>query len=448
MSSIASPSGANEDASEPLRLLPQRERLIASIVELVEDGDYAGVSVAALARHARVSSATFYKLFADKNECFLAGYRSLANELSEEVRRAVTEREASTAWQAALQTVLEFAAERPAGMLMLDEEAIVAGRLAVEERSRLLDAIGRIVEEPDGYQLELPARVLAGAAFRISALPTGAGDDVPNPALEEAFITWAGCYEKNAARERRWRLEPVAGIEAGPPDFAAGLAPPQRGARGRNRLTPEQTMTNQRERILHAVAEISLRKGYTETTVTEVVAEAGLAREVFYQHYRDKEDAFLAAYDLGFQALAGQCAAAFFTSEEWPERVWQALQAFTDFMVNFTAFAHLGMVEAYAIGTEATSRMKERVMGFTIFLEEGFRQNTKASELPALTSPAIAATIFEIVYETMRQRRERELAGLLPLIGFIALAPFLGVGRADEFVRGKLRAGGGRPGGR
>jgi AcrR family transcriptional regulator len=443
MSSVTRALGARVKVSETQRLLPQRERLIVSIVELVEDGDYAGVSVAALARHAHVSSATFYKLFADKRECFLAGYLSLAAELTERVRRAVEEREAIPAWQSALRALLAFTAERPAGMLLLTEEAMIAGPAVVQARAQLIDAIDRAIDEAAEHRLSVPGRVLVGALFRLDAMQAradpGHGEAVMG-ALEDELASWMRCYADDASTEERYRLEPVAGIEAGPPDFAAGLVPPQRGPRGRNRLTPEQTATNQRDRILHAIAEVSLRKGYGETTVAAVVAEAGLAREVFYQHYRDKEAAYLAAYDLGFQTLVGQCAAAFFTSEEWPERVWQALRVFIDFMVNFPAFAHLGMVEAYAIGPQATSRMKERVTGFTIFLEEGYRQGARAGGLPALTSQAIAAAIFELVYETLRQRREHELPGLLPLIGFVTLTPFLGVDRTDEFIQGKVAA--------
>ncbi len=441
MNGVARASGSHWKSGETQRLLPQRERLTVSIVEVVEASGYTSVSVAALARHAHVSSATFYKLFADKRECFLAGYLALAGELTSRVWQGVEERETVPAWQAALQAMRAFATERPAGMLLLSEGAMIAGPAAAQARAQLIDAIERTIVEAAEYPLSLPGVVLVGALFRLEALRARADAAQEKGivgTLEDELTSWLRCYENNASPERRWQLESIAGIEAGPPDFAAGLVPPQRGRRGRNRLTPEQTATNQRDRILHAVAEISYRKGYGNTTVTAVVTEAGLGREVFYLHYRDKEAAFLAAYDLGFQTLVGQCAAAFFTSEEWPERVWQTLRVFIDFMVNFPAFAHLGMVEAYAIGTQATSLMKERVMGFTIFLEEGYRQGARASELPALTSQAIASAIFEIVYEAMRQRRERELPGLLPLIGFVALAPFLGVGRADEFVRGKV----------
>lgn len=383
MSNLKSPPGSHEDA-EVQRLLPQRERLIASVVELVEDVGYARVSVAALARHAHVSSATFYKLFADKRECFLTGYRSRARELIERVGRSVAARGTMPAWQAALQALLTFAAEHPGGMLLLGEEAIVAGAAVVEERAQLLGAIVHEIETAHNDRPGLPAKVLGGAVLRLYALRAGAdASEGSLTELEDGLVSWMACYEDGAASEQRWGLAPVEEIEAGPPDFAAALVPPQRGTRGRNRQTPEQTATNQRERILHAVAELSHRKGYSETTVAEVVAGAGLAREVFYQHYRDKQDAFLAAYDIGFQTLAGQCAAAFFTAEEWPERVWQALRAFTDFMVNFPAFAHLGMVEAYAIGPHASVRLKERVMGFTIFLEEGYRQDAKIQRAPS-----------------------------------------------------------------
>jgi len=54
---------------------------------------------------------------------------------------------------------------------------------------------------------------------------------------------------------------------------------------------------NQRERILSAVAQAASELGYAEMSVQAIIARAGVSRRTFYEHSKNKEDAFLAAYD-------------------------------------------------------------------------------------------------------------------------------------------------------
>src|SRR3954470_22993998 len=67
--------------------------------------------------------------------------------------------------------------------------------------------------------------------------------------------------------------------------------------RGRHRLTREEVQTSQRERMLLSMAEAASVKGYAKTTVADVIKRARVSRETFYEHFSDKEDCFLAAYD-------------------------------------------------------------------------------------------------------------------------------------------------------
>src|SRR5215510_10299498 len=61
---------------------------------------------------------------------------------------------------------------------------------------------------------------------------------------------------------------------------------------GRHGLLRSFVAANQRERI-QAAAEL----GYAEMSVEAITARAGVSRRTFYEHFKNKEDAFLAAYD-------------------------------------------------------------------------------------------------------------------------------------------------------
>jgi AcrR family transcriptional regulator len=61
----------------------QRERLIAAMAEVSAERGYAEASVAEVAKHAGVSTATFYRQFKDKRECMLVSFEELFGRLLE-----------------------------------------------------------------------------------------------------------------------------------------------------------------------------------------------------------------------------------------------------------------------------------------------------------------------------------------------------------------------------
>jgi AcrR family transcriptional regulator len=117
----------------------QRERLIAAMAEVCAERGYAAVTVADVTRQAGVSTASFYRQFADKRECMLASFEELFGRLLEEVGR-VCER------KAAIGTAVELlGADLPTARL-LTVEVLAAGEEGVKLQhaaiERLADRLG------------------------------------------------------------------------------------------------------------------------------------------------------------------------------------------------------------------------------------------------------------------------------------------------------------------
>ena len=89
----------------------QRERLVASMAEVCAERGYAQASVAEIAKRAGVSSLTFYKQFAGKEDCLLAAHRQLLGRLLEEVDRVTGEEGSET--RAVVHTALALLAADP-----------------------------------------------------------------------------------------------------------------------------------------------------------------------------------------------------------------------------------------------------------------------------------------------------------------------------------------------
>ncbi len=133
-----------------------------------------------------------------------------------------------------------------------------------------------------------------------------------------------------------------------------------------------------------------------------------------------------------------ETAAAFFAGESWPERVWEAGRAFTGFLEANPLIAHIGFVEAYAVGGEAVKRVEDSHVGFTIFLQEGYQAYPQPTPPSRVALEAIAASTFEVAYRLTREESGRGMAGLLANMVDLALAPFMGAAEANRFIDGKL----------
>src|SRR5690349_18005257 len=97
---------------------------------------------------------------------------------------------------------------------------------------------------------------------------------------------------------------------------------------GRHGLPREFVVSNQRERILVGVSRAVSEHGYAAMRIEDVIAHARVSRRSFYDHFANKEEGFLAAYDLILAQLHDGIAAAHAIEGAWPSRVRRALSAF------------------------------------------------------------------------------------------------------------------------
>ncbi len=180
-------------------------------------------------------------------------------------------------------------------------------------------------------------------------------------------------------------------------------------------------------------------KGYAAATVTDIVSAAGISRDVFYGHFANKYEAYLAAQEYGTQNLLEACAAAYFTGDSYPERVWLALQVLVLAVAGNPGLTHLRVVECYAAGTAAIEQTEQLKRAAVIFLQEGFTASPTAARMPRLAAHAITGAVFESFYGQASRGELAELPRQLPLLTYLATAPFIGPKRAIAAVE-KLSA--------
>jgi AcrR family transcriptional regulator len=132
----------------------QRARMLSAAARVVAELGYGGMSVARVAASAGVSRRTFYEVFEDRDDCFLALFDDALARAGGIVHEAVVEADAISGpleWRervrAGLTALLRFVDEEPALGSLLVVEALGGGPRVLEGRAHAIDALIEIVHE-------------------------------------------------------------------------------------------------------------------------------------------------------------------------------------------------------------------------------------------------------------------------------------------------------------
>jgi AcrR family transcriptional regulator len=421
------------------------ERLAEGMVLSTSRRGYAHASVSAIIAAASVSRPTFYEYFEDREDCFVGTLEHLQGELERRVDEALDDATDQATWETVLRALVGYARAEPAHARFVMGEALSGGSRALESRERALSAIaGRLrratlAQDPEPKHLpDLEPRAALGGIYRMIAARLRRSWPI-SVELGDELIGWVDAYIRPAAACRWIAPTPDQSLIASPPAPEAPFqVMPSAFGRGGPRASREQIAENQRMRVLYATAKLAETKGYNATTVVDIVKLAGVHAKTFYAQFADKQDAFEAAHELGFQQIMDVTVKAFFSVEGWPQRSWEAMHAFTQLLQASPLLAKATFVEAHAVGASAVQRIEDAQVAFLFFLQEGLVLTETPP--PRVSMEAIIATLFEITYMQARSSEKLQIAGMLPQIAQIWLVPFLGAQNTDKLIDSRTTA--------
>jgi len=197
---------------------------------------------------------------------------------------------------------------------------------------------------------------------------------------------------------------------------------------------------SRRELILAAMIRVVGSKGYKETSVADVIEEAGTSRTTFYKHFEDKHDCFLAAYDMLVEQVFSQVVANCDGQQSWLERVERGLATIVELFAVDPMLARTAVVEVAAAGADARQRHWDAVARFTSYLEDG-RKLANGRELPENISLMSAGAVSGLIFDELLAGRAEQLPALLPDLLFAMLVPYIGPRAAADEMRRVAAAG-------
>jgi AcrR family transcriptional regulator len=242
----------------------QRTRLLDATFAVVAEEGYRRMTVRRVCGRAGVSNKTFYDLFADREDCFLAAFDQAVEELTAAVLPGYQgEREWAARVRAGLGGLLVCLDREPELRRIVFVEALGAGPRVLERRARVLEALaGAIDGGREGVRVgrELPpltAEGIVGAAFgviyaRLLQDQHGSLVGLLNPLMATIVLPYRG--HALAARELERPIRPVVpGVSS---RVRGGASVRPAGARA-GHLDFRLTMRTQM--VLAAIAELGTR---------------------------------------------------------------------------------------------------------------------------------------------------------------------------------------------
>ncbi len=174
----------------------------------------------------------------------------------------------------------------------------------------------------------------------------------------------------------------------------------------------EEVARNQRARLYGGMIESISQRGYQATTVAHVIGLAGVSRRAFYELFSNKEQCFLATYDIVVARSRKRVLDAWGAERGWANRLHAGCKALLDDLAEQPKGPHLVLVDALGIGPKARERMQLAGFTFERLVAGAFQMAPDGVGFPRLTSRGIVGGVRQVVFKRMLEHRERELYAL------------------------------------
>ena len=154
------------------------------------------------------------------------------------------------------------------------------------------------------------------------------------------------------------------------------------------------------------------QRGYAATTVAHVIALAGVSRRAFYEQFANKEECFLATYDIVVARSRKRVLEAWLSERGWANRLHLACQAFLDDIAQNGKGVRLVLVDSLGIGPKGRERLHLAAAAYERVVATGFSLAPDNIVLPPLAPRAIVGGVRHVAYARVREGRAHEISGL------------------------------------
>jgi AcrR family transcriptional regulator len=203
---------------------------------------------------------------------------------------------------------------------------------------------------------------------------------------------------------------------------------------GVRKLPSDLVSAVQRERLIAAMLRAASELGYRDANVQNVIERAGVSRPTFYEHFSNKEDCFLTAFDVTATRLRDRMAtAAGKGGDNLRDRLRFGLETLLHFASTEPDAARTLVVEARAASPDAVQRRDELLDHFSACIDTQVRELCPdAPSYSAITAAGIVGGVEALLYSRLCKGELDDLDSLLPSMMYFLVLPFEGHEAASE----------------
>jgi AcrR family transcriptional regulator len=419
----------------------QRERLYEATIQSVNERGFVATTISDLVARAGVSRRSFYEHFENKEECLLATYDALIERLT---ARIATAYDPKDEWidqiEAFVRALFEASSDRPDAARLVSVEMGAAGPVGIERWARDAERLSAFImavfdHAPGEGSVPAPvARAIVGALrtilySRVRRERSSRSLKLELQKLTPDIVTWiAAFYPTPPEIPDRPKPRRHAHLQGGRAPGTLSPSPPwaPRGLpRGEHSLPRGWVAHNQRERIFDAVANLTAAKGYAALSLEEIVAEAAISLQTFYEHFDNKEEAFLATFEMGHAKATAAINRSLDLRLSWGQNVRLGLNALLEFLASEPAIARLACVDILIAYPHVSGRVNEANFSYIELLDIG-PDDTYPNMPPAVMREASVGGIFELLHDYILHERTQRVTELVDHAMYIVITPFAG----------------------
>src|SRR6187401_278205 len=124
-----------------------------------------------------------------------------------------------------------------------------------------------------------------------------------------------------------------------------------------------------RHRLLEGMAHAVAAKGYADTTIADIVREAGVSRRTFYEHFSTKAGCLIALYEAASHNALKVLRDSIDSQHEWQTQVERAISAYLGCMQQNPVLMRTLFIEILGLGPEglqARRRVNREIADFML----------------------------------------------------------------------------------
>ncbi len=188
--------------------------------------------------------------------------------------------------------------------------------------------------------------------------------------------------------------------------------------RGPHGLTRETVAESQRARLMRACTELLAERGYAGITVGDLARRAGVSRASFYEHFKDKQECVLTAYDRFAVVLMDAMTADLDEQTTWTEFIDTAVSGYLATLQDDRVVSRAFVVELDGAGPVARERRRTAAHGFAALMASKHAairlKDPALGPLDGTVYLALAFSIREVVRDALETGTPANLGDLAP----------------------------------